>query len=513
MRPRPHRLHSRLSRCSWLLLGLLFACPAYADNKLELTVIDEDSGEPIACRMHLKNAAGKPQKVGQWPYWHDHFVFPGKLTLKLPRGQYTFELEHGPEYINATGNFVINDGADDRHTVKLRRIVNMKGEGWWSGDLHVHRPVRDMELLMQAEDLHVAPVMTWWNKKSEWAGRQPPATNVVRFDGDRIYEVMAGEDEREGGALLYFNLPRPLEISKAEREYPSPMKFLLEARQTPGVWIDVEKPFWWDMPVWVASGKIDSIGLANNHMCRDRMLDNEAWGKPRDKKRLISPRGNGHWSQEIYYHLLNCGLRIPPTAGSASGVLPNPVGYDRMYAFVGEELTYEKWWDAIRAGRVFVTNGPLIRPLVEGKLPGHVFRASAGAELELDLNLTLTTRDPMSYLEVIKDGRIERAVHLDEFAKTGRLKGLKFDRSGWFLIRAITDVEPTFRFASTGPYYVEIGEQPRVSRKSAQFFVDWVKERQARIKLTDPDQKREVLEPHLAAQKYWEAIVARANAD
>ena len=28
----------------------------------------------------------------------------------------------------------------------------------------------------------------------------------------------------------------------------------------------------------------------------------------------------------IYYHLLNCGLRVPPSAGSASGVLPNPVG-------------------------------------------------------------------------------------------------------------------------------------------------------------------------------------------
>jgi hypothetical protein len=266
------------------------------------------------------------------------------------------------------------------------------------------------------------------------------------------------------------------------------------------------------MPVWVASGKIDSMGLANNHMCRSSMLDNEAWGKPRDKSVYRSPRGNGLWSQEIYYHLLNCGLRIPPTAGSASGVLPNPVGYNRVYAFVGEELTYEKWWEAVRLGRVFVTNGPLIRPAVEGRLPGHVFRAPAGSELVLDVNLTLTVRDPVSYLEVIKDGKVERAVRLEELAND-RLKGVKFDRSGWFLMRIITEVEPTFRFVSTGPYYVEIGEEPRISRKSAQFFVDWVKERQARIKLTDPDQKREVLEPHLAAQKYWEDVLGRANVE
>src|SRR5262249_705740 len=81
--------------------------------------------------------------------------------------------------------------------------------------------------------------------------------------------------------------------------------------------------------------QIDSIGLANNHMCRDRMYEDEAWGKPRIAERLPAPLGNGYWSQEIYYHVLNCGLRIPPSAGSASGVLPNPVGYDRVYVHVG----------------------------------------------------------------------------------------------------------------------------------------------------------------------------------
>ena len=63
------------------------------------------------------------------------------------------------------------------------------------------------------------------------------------------------------------------------------MKFLLEARERPAgksrLHIDVEKPFWWDVPVWVASGQIDTIGLANNHQHRDGMMDNEAWGRPR----------------------------------------------------------------------------------------------------------------------------------------------------------------------------------------------------------------------------------------
>ena len=35
----------------------------------------------------------------------------------------------------------------------------------------------------------------------------------------------------------------------------------------------------------------------------------------------------------------------------------------------------------------------------------------------------------------------------------------------------------TYRFATTAPYYVEIGDQPRISKTSAQFFLDWVDER------------------------------------
>ena len=135
------------------------------------------------------------------------------------------------------------------------------------------------------------------------------------------------------------------------------------------------------MPTWVATGQVDSIGLANNHQQRDGMLDNEAWGKPRPTKGYSSADGNGRWSQHIYYQLLNCGLRIPPSAGSASGVLPNPVGYNRVYVHCDDELTWEQWWENLRRGQVVVTNGPLLRPRVfgpaaraKGRCPATCFR-------------------------------------------------------------------------------------------------------------------------------------------
>jgi hypothetical protein len=404
----------------------------------------------------------------------------------------------------------------------LTRIADMPAEGWYAGDLHIHRSTADIPLLMRANDLHVAPVITWWNHRSAWVVKDAPGQNVFRVDKDRFYDIRAGEDEREGGALLYFRLKGPLPIQNASREYPSPMKFAEQARADPNAWIDVEKPFWWDVPVWLASGKMDSIELANNHMCRSQMYESEAWGKPRDRTRLPPPRGNGYWSQEIYYHVLNCGLRIPPTAGSASGVLPNPVGYNRVYACVGPELTPDGWWAAVKAGRSFVTNGPLLRVRADGHLPGHVFTAGkgGGGRVRVRLSVRLTSNDPVRTIEVVQNGKVVRAVPATWNAQTGEAAvsqagTLDFDASGWFLLRTIVDNPATFRFASTAPFYVEIGDSPRrISRKSVAFFRDWVDERIARIKKTvaDRSQQAEILRYQLDARAFWEKRLGEANA-
>jgi hypothetical protein len=249
-------------------------------------------------------------------------------------------------------------------------------------------------------------------------------------------------------------------------------------------------------------------------MCRDRMYESEAWGKPRVVERLPAPLGNGFWTQEVYYHLLNCGLRIPPSAGSASGVLPNPVGYDRVYVHVGKELTWEKWWEGLRAGRSFVTNGPLLHVTAGGELPGHVFTAGAGEELKVEIKAELTTRDKIRFVEVVKDGEVESRVRFEDVVRTGSLGAVSFKSSGWFLVRAIADNSKTFRFASTAPFYVEVGDaKRRVSKRSARFFLDWVRERAGRVKLDDPDQRREVMQYHTAAEKYWQEMVDKANAN
>jgi hypothetical protein len=481
--------------------------------KIRIAVMDAETGLLQPCMVFLKEASGAPVNVASWPHWYDHFAFSGVGELEIPFGTYACEIDRGPEYQLTTVRFSVDSNGPREFAFKIRRLVTLANEGWWSGELHVHRSVGDIELLMEAADLHVVPLITWWNAQNAWAKCALPISPVVRFDRDRFYHLLAGEDERAGGALMFFNLNRPLQISTAKPEYPNAMLFIAEARRMGGGWIDIEKPFWYDMPVWVAGGMVDSIGIANNHMLREGVVSDEAWGRPRDKRRFPGLQGNGLWTQEIYYHILNCGIRLPPSAGSASGVLHNPVGYNRMYVYLDGGLTYSGWWNALKAGRVFVTNGPLLRCRANGELPGHVFRAATGQTVDLKLDVALESRDPISVIEVIKNGTVVKTVPYGAWKDTRSIGSIEFEKSGWFLIRALADIPDTFRFASTGPFYVEIGAaNRRVSRASAQFFVDWVQERMGRIRLDDPIEQAAALGYQREAERFWRDKIGEANA-
>lgn len=476
--------------------------------------VNDSTGIPLPCRIHLSDGAAKPVHAAGLPSWRDHFVCSGRASVPVAAGQYDFTIERGPEYESVSGRIDVLANENKSVDVTMLRICNLREAGWYSGDLHLHRAVSEIEQLMLAEDLDYAPVITWWNKRNPWTPETLQRETTKQFDAARFYNVMGGEDEREGGALLYFGLGQPIDITQAQREYPSPMQFVHSARRRPGaVWIDIEKPFWWDVPTWLALAAPDSIGLANNHMCRSQMYASEAWGRPRDTTRLPEPHGNGFWTQEIYYQILNAGLRLPPSAGSASGVLPNPVGYNRVYVKVDGAFTPEKWWGGLRTGRSFVTNGPLLRVTVNGQLPGsEITPDRQTARFQIDL----ASRDRITRCELIQNGTAVAQIPVTDEVNQELALDIEIPDSGWFLVRAITDNPRTFRFASSAPFYVaDADSAARVSRSACQFFIDWIHERIARVEknLPDVEQQQAVVEYHKQALQFWMRRLQNATHD
>jgi hypothetical protein len=500
--------------CFGFLTAIYVEQTRAATGQLQLIVVDKDTGTPIPFRLHLVGPKKQPRKLDKMPFWYDHNAVPGKILLRLPLGDYKFVVERGLEYLDVTGQFTLLPFADDTKRIELCRFIDMKADGWWSGDLDVQRPLQDIELLMKADDLHVAQVVTWRNDKNLLTNH-PAKEAVVQFDNSYFYSPTAGVLSRRGNELLLLNLAAPLKLPGADADFPPIVDLLLNAKKKEKgeLWIDVTKPYWWDLPMLVAAGQVDSIEIAHSRLVRDGGNLDEADGRPRDRKRYPSYQGNGEWSQDIYFRLLNCGLRIPPSAGSGSGDAPNPVGYCRMYVHVDGDLTYEKWWKSFRAGQVFVTNGPLMKPAADGELPGHIFHADAGAKLEIQPTLTFSTRWPVNYLEIIKDGRVVKEVPFDQYVKEGKLPTIEFDRSGWFALRAVVDSRKTYQFAMTAPFYVEIGYERRISRSAAQFFLDWVVERARQIKQTNPERQKAILQSYRDARDYWHDVLSKANAE
>jgi hypothetical protein len=380
---------------------------------------------------------------------------------------------------------------------------------------------------MEAEDLYVAPVITWWNSEKPpeaRAGGEP-----IVFDRGRFMDASAGEDERQGGALLYFRLAEPLSLPPSLRdkrgkiihregdegdEYPAPAELARLARSTPGVHIDLEKPFWWDTPTWIGLGLVDSVAIAYNQMTRASFHDGEAWGRGREG-RYGGRFGDAYYCQDIYYRILDAGIRLAPSAGSASGVLPNPIGFDRVYVHLDGRLDYDSWWQGLEVGRSFVTNGPLLLVTANGALPGRVFQAPSAEKIDIILDVHVVSNDPVGHVELVRDGRV---VEIGVQSSGGKVSfgALSFQRSGWFLVRAIADRSDTFRFASTAPFYVEVGPIPRrVSRTAVRFFIDWIEERMSRLRTgTMPAEKlASVLAFHREAEHAWQERLAQANAD
>ena len=220
-------------------------------------VVQGEQREDLPCRIHVWDRSGQPQRPEGWPFWHDHFVCSGRAALPLSPGIYRYLIERGPEYERREGELTLAEDHETAVEVTLARLADLAAQGWYAADLHVHRPIEHVELLMQSEDLDLVPVITWWNTRNLWAQRELPERLWQRTRDGRWFSLTAGEDEREGGALLYFGLREPLDIATNNREFPSPLVYVDQAlTQQPDVWIDIEKPFWWDVPVWLASGKM-----------------------------------------------------------------------------------------------------------------------------------------------------------------------------------------------------------------------------------------------------------------
>ena len=511
------------------MTGAILPAPADAvprSGELQLHVIDDATGKPLACRMHLKNDRGRPRKAPKAPFLVDHFIFESPISLVLREGNYTFEAECGPEYKTRTGHFKMERGGTDTKTLRMRRFVDMAAEGWYAGDLYVRRPVRDIEKLMQAENLAFVQVISWSDTMNNWKRSTDQLTDLRRENRDPqlLFSICAGRDTRASGGLSIFPLAddntrlpeNGFPIDRLREDHPPAVELAQSWQAGEPVWIDAESPDTRDLPVWVAHGLVNSVRLAHHRYTRAGLKKEPPTPPscvPRDQDQYPGVNGLGHWCETIYYRLLESGLRIVPTAGSGSGDVGNPIGHNRVYVYLGSDtpMTKDAWWEGLRKGQVMVTNGPMLRVLVHGQPPGHVFRGNPGETLRLEPDIKLSVKERVDYLEIVKNGRVIRAVNLGKGAG-GELPPITFEQSGWFLVRVRASSNQTHRFATTGPFYVEF-ETPRISQTATNFFGQWLAKQAVKLAQEDPENWQKLQPYYEQAAVFWKQRATAATVD
>ena len=116
-----------------------------------------------------------------------------------------------------------------------------------------------------------------------------------------------------------------------------PVRPVAERAHREGALIELDKHNWpWSMML-VPIMPVDLYELSNNHVWRTTFGIRD-YGEAAAEYMNVE-RDAGGWTErgwidfgfQNYYALLDCGFRLRPTAGTASGVHPVPLGFGRVY--------------------------------------------------------------------------------------------------------------------------------------------------------------------------------------
>jgi TolB protein len=117
------------------------------------------------------------------------------------------------------------------------------------------------------------------------------------------------------------------------------------------------------------------------------------------------------WSDElatadVWHRFLNLGLPIVPNAGTdvmADFYRTPAVGTTRIYVRVDGPLNFPSYLSALKAGRSFVTNGPMLEFRVGGAQPGDVLQRKSGS---VPFTLDLHSAVPVDSVLVLVNGAV-----------------------------------------------------------------------------------------------------------
>jgi hypothetical protein len=205
------------------------------------------------------------------------------------------------------------------------------------------------------------------------------------------------------------------------------------------------------------------------------------------------------WSDpeyDLWYALLDCGFRLPASTGTDWFVCSN----NRVYVWIDEAFSYQAWIDGMKAGRTFITNGPILDLSVDGQGLGGTVERSGGGTVEAEVSFT--SHYPIERVELVADGEVVHRWEWPGGRRQGReRRAVTCSRDGWLAARLWGNTRDSFGhslWAHSSPVWIRCGALPLARPNAARRFlrsidesIDWVARRG---RFSNDRQRQEVTE-------------------
>ncbi len=433
---------------------------------------------PSEAWMHADDGFDRALQPAETHYFH----CPSRCTLGAPAGETRIWVQRGFRYApwKRTANLTAGIATTLPVTLQLHDLPQSFGT-WRSADLHVHMNYgghyrnTPLNLVNQAraEDLDVVYNLIV-NKEERIpdigfaVGRDPASSSDVLLMHSQEYHTSYWG--HLGLLHLSDHVLTPDFSAYQHTALASPYPHngvIADLARAQGGLVGYVHPFDWvidpareksltnQLPADVANGKIDYVEVVG-------FADHKS-------------------TAAIWYRLLNLGFRLPAGAGTDAmanyASLRGPVGMNRVFLDIAGDLTPGAVRTALKEGRTFATNGPLLGLEVEGQRPGGTIRRNAPGKVRYRIAL----RSPVAidHLELVQNGKVVKRFDLTGDRRSLEFEGaLPIDSGGWLLLRASNDgadpqVLDLYPYATTSPIYLELPGGVPTAREDAAYFAAW----------------------------------------
>jgi hypothetical protein len=436
---------------------------------------DGATGQPVAAKIRVTDmASGRaylpehaiktmPQKTA--PGVKHYFYARGKYEIAVPPGRYQIEVVRGICHEEAVDNAEVGAGLTKVRDFDIPVLRDLHASNWYSGNTHTHYhleidedPDDRLRMVPPAEALDVSVISYLVRNDSPYITNRYPVGRLPQFSRDGTLMDM-GEEARNNkgfvdfgyGHCLFLNIPRAIEpvstglLARDPKapDFPTISMLCEQAQRIGGTTIWAHNGGGMEAPIAVAHGVVNAYNLGD--------------GKDADYDR--------------YYRFLNCGFRLPASTGTDWWIYD----HNRVFVQVEGEFTYDSWIAGIRAGRTFISNGPLIEFTVNGKPAGSTLPASE----RLQVKARAISRLPFDRLQIVRDGVVVAEQAAVNRREANLEREIPVDQAGWIAARVESSAKTHALFgvfAHTSPVYYRVEDTPARRAEAAGAFIDEIEQ-------------------------------------